>query len=137
MAGRIQICLVRRIYLSFFRDTHKYICVAWWTFCAHGAAFNLQIILTVENEFIYVKTKWRNVEIIVICIFFSFQGCFRSCNSFLFAIFVCGEHTSMVARMLLSSFFSMLMIFSMKSTESLIDDLSYFTRGCNWWSMYF
>ena len=43
----------------------------------------------------------------------------------------------MVTRMLLSVIFSMLLILHMKSVESWTYDLSSFTCGCNWLSIYF
>ena len=84
-----------------------------------------------KTKLFNVKAKRRNVEIILAPIFFLFKVASTAYSiPSLFGILVYRESTSM-------ELISMLLIFRLKSVKSLTNDLSSFTCGCNWLSMYF
>ena len=84
-----------------------------------------------------VRARWRNAVIIPVKTIFCFRAVSTALMPSLFGMFVYRERTSNVTRMLILGILSKLLIFRMKSVESLTYDLSSFTYGCNTWSIYF
>lgn len=125
----------KRIYVSFFKHTPKHICVCCCTFRAHGPVFDLLVFCLLKRKLFSVKTKRKNIKIILVPIFF-FHGCFPSFNSLL-VWNICIERTYIdgykdaVAR----KFFHAVN-FRIKTEDSLVYELCSFTCDCNWLSKY-
>ena len=84
-----------------------------------------------------VRTRWKNVAIILLAMFFLLRVLSTALIPSLFGMLVYRERISIVTRILFSGILSKLLIFRMKSIEYLTNDLSSFTCGCNMWSIYF
>ena len=82
-----------------------------------------------------VKARWRNVVLILAAMFFHFGVVSTALIPSLFGVLVYRERPSIVTKMLFSGILTKLLIFRIKSVESLTHDS--FTCSCNTWSIYF
>ena len=77
-------CSDKRVYVSFFKDTHKYICVACCTFVSMAKPLICRYSWQLKAKWTNVKTQRINVEIILVPIFFLFKVASITCLEYLY-----------------------------------------------------